>query len=86
MSLVFGHVFHQQIPGHISPFHHRLKHSEHVAIDLRLICDKRTGRMQDAGVDLPSRAGLQLVGFRVIENAVIALVPAFQAIAERRFW
>jgi hypothetical protein len=35
--------------------------------------------VQNTRIDLPARARLQLIGFGVIENAVITLVPAFQA-------
>ena len=54
---------------------------EHVGVHLRLVGDQRTGRVQNAGVDLPPAAGLQLVRARVVEDAVVALVPALQAAA-----
>ena len=74
------HILHQQIPRHRAAFHHGLEHAEHVGIHLRLIGHQRPGRVQNAGVDLPAGARLQLVGFRVIEDAVVALVPALQAL------
>src|SRR5438132_2309188 len=41
--------------------------------------------MQDAGGDEPAGAGLQTIGLAVIEDAVVALVPAFQAGADIGF-
>src|SRR5262249_12922217 len=35
--------------------------------------------MKDSGIDLPARAGLQAVCAGMIENAVVAFVPDFQA-------
>src|SRR5215510_3455205 len=35
--------------------------------------------MEDSCIDLPARAGLQPVRARMIENAVVAFVPVFQA-------
>src|SRR5882672_7174054 len=38
--------------------------------------------MQDAGVDLPARAWMQLVGLGVIQDAVVAFVPTLQAVPD----
>ena len=59
----------------------RLEHAEHIRIHLRLISDQRTRRVQNARVDLPSSARLQAIRLRMIQDAVVALVPAFQAAA-----
>src|SRR5215467_7687672 len=37
--------------------------------------------MQNAGIELPSGAGSELVGLRVKQDAVVALVPALEALA-----
>ena len=73
------HVLHQKVPRHRPAFHHRLEHPEYIRIHLRLISDQRPRRMQDARVDLPSGARLQAIRFRMVQDAVVALVPALQA-------
>ena len=80
--MVFGRdVFDQQVPRHGAAFDQRLIHREDVGVDLRFVGDQRTGRVQNAGVDLPAGAGLQAVGLGEVQNAVVAFVPALQAAA-----
>ena len=59
-------VLDQQIPRHRAAFDQRLIHREDVGIHLRLVGDQRSGGMQNAGIDLPSGAGFQLIGTRKI--------------------
>src|SRR6266851_4747099 len=71
-------ILDEKIPGHGAAFHHGLKHAEDVGIYLRLVGDERTWRVQNTRVYLPSRAGLQLVCLGVIEDSVVAFIPALQ--------
>ena len=41
--------------------------------------------MENTGVDEPARADLQAVSFREVEDAIVALVPALQTLADLRF-
>ena len=82
LVLLLGHVLDQQRPGHFAPFDQRLEHAEHVGSPLRLVGAKRAGRVQHAGRNQPAGAALQAIGLRQIENAVVPLVPVFQALAE----
>ena len=80
--LVLGHVLDQQRPGHFAAFDQRLVHAEHVGAPLRLVGTHRAGGVQHAGGDHPAGAGLQAIGLREVEDAVVALVPVFQAAAD----
>ncbi len=84
LVLLGRHVLHQQRPGHFAAFDERLEHAEHVGAPLRLVGAQRTGCVQHAGRNQPARAALQPVGPRQIENAVVALAPIFQALADLR--
>ncbi len=72
------HVLGQQAPVDDSPFDLGLKHRKDVAVHLRLVGDQRSGRVQDAGIDLPSGSRLQLEGAGEKEDAVVALVPVLE--------
>src|SRR5215831_11894206 len=53
--VVFGYdVFREKFPIDNTAFDFRLEHCKHVTSDLGLIRHKRSGRMQDSGVHLPS--------------------------------
>jgi hypothetical protein len=65
-------------------FDHALIHAKNVAAPLRLVSAKRAGRVEHAGIDEPAGAGFQAVGFREIEDAVVALVPILKALAHLR--
>ena len=43
---------------------------------------KRAGGVEDAGADQPAGAGLQAVGLGEVEDAVVALVPILEALAD----
>ena len=76
------HVLHQQRPRHFAAFDERLEHAEHVGAPLRLVRAERAGRVQHAGRNQPAGAALQPVRPRQIENAVVALAPIFEALAD----
>ncbi len=78
--LVLGHILDEQVPG-TRAFHHRLVHAEDVGAPLRLIGDERARGMQDARGDQPTGAGLEAISFREVQDAVVPLVPAFEAAA-----
>ena len=75
-------ILHQQFPRHGAALHHGLKNGADIRIHLRLVSDQRTGRMQNPGVDLPACSGAQFVGFRVVEDSVVAFIPALEAAAD----
>ena len=72
----------KQRPRHRPAFDQGLIHGEHVGAPLRLVGHQGAGRVQDAGRDQPAGAGLQAIRLAVVEDAVVALVPAFQAAAD----
>ena len=80
--LFLGHVLDQQLPRHRPALDQRLIHAEHVGAPLRLVGHQRAGGVQDAGRHQPAGAGLQPIGLAEVEDAVVALVPAFQAAAD----
>ena len=49
---------------------------------LRLVGDQRSRSVQDARRHQPAGARLQAIGLAVVEDAVVALVPALQAAAD----
>ncbi len=78
--MIFGrHILGQQTPIDDAAFHHGLEHREDVAVDLRFVGDQRSRGVQNSGIDLPARAGLQPVGARMEQNSVVAFVPVFEA-------
>ena len=79
--LVLGHVLDEQAPRHGPAFDHRLVHAEDVGAPLRLVGDERAGGVQDAGRHEPAGAGLEAIRLAEVEDAVVALVPAFEAAA-----
>ena len=79
MRLVGRHVFGQQVPADDSSFDFGLEHREDIAVDLRFVGEKRSGRVQNPRIDLPSRAPFQAVGARQIRDPVVSLVPVLQA-------
>ena len=81
LVLVGGHVLHEQRPGHVAAFHEALVHAEDVAAPLGFIGHEGAGGVEDARSDHPARAWLQTVGLGEIEDAVVALVPVFDAAA-----
>ena len=85
VTVVFRpHVLHQQIPWHDAPVHLRLEHREHVAVDLRLVGDERSGRVQNPRVDLPAGPRLEPEGLGEKRDAVVAAAPALEARAHLR--
>ena len=80
--LVLGDVLDEQAPGHAPAFDHRLVHAEDVGAPLRLVGHERAGGVQDAWGDQPAGAGLEAVGLREVEDAVVPLVPTLQAAAD----
>ena len=57
----FGHVFDEQVPGHVTALDHALVHAENVAAPLRFIRAETAGRMENARPDQPSAAGLEAI-------------------------
>jgi hypothetical protein len=82
VRLFGGHVLDEQRPGDRSAFDHRLVHAEDVGTPLRFVGHERAGGVEDARRDEPAGAGLQAIGLRVVEDAVVADVPAFETAAE----
>ncbi len=80
--LVLGHVLDEQRPGDDPSLDERLVHAEDVGTPLRFVGHERAGGVQHARRHEPAGAGLQTVGLGVAEDAVVALVPAFQAAAD----
>ena len=84
LVLLLGHVFHEELPGDVAAFDQALIHAEDVGAPLRLVGAERAGRVEDAGTDEPAGAGLQAIGLREVEDAVVALVPILEALADLR--
>ena len=82
--LALGHVLDEQAPRHFAAFDQALIHAEDIAAPLRLVGAERAGRVEDARVDEPAGAGLEAIGLGEIEDAVVALVPVFEALADLR--
>ena len=57
-----GRLQARQLPVDDPAVHFRLKHGEHVTVNLRLIGDQRAGRMQNPWVYLPTLARNQAIG------------------------
>ena len=84
--LVLGDVLDEQVPGDAAALDHRLVHAEDVGAPLRLVGHERAGGVEDARGDQPAGAGLEAVRLGVVEDAVVALVPALQAACGCRPW
>ena len=63
----------------------RLEHAEDVGAPLRLVGADGARRVQNARGNHPAGARLQAIGAGEIQNAVVALVPVFQALANLLF-
>ena len=75
---------HEQAPQHFAALDEVLIHAENVAAPLRLVGAEAAGRVKNARIDEPAGAGLETVGLREIEDAVVALVPVLEAAADLR--
>ena len=82
--VLLGHVLHEQAPGNITALDHALVHAEHVTAPLRLVRAQGTGCVQDAGINQPTRARLQPIRLRQVQDPVVTLVPIFQALPHLR--
>ena len=82
--LVLGlrHVLDEEGPRYFAAFDEVLVHAEHVGTPLRLIGAERAGSVEDARVDEPAGAGLELVGLGEGEDLVVTLVPVGDALAD----
>lgn len=81
----FGHVFDEERPGNFAALDQRLIHAEDVAAPLRFISAKGTGGVKNARRNQPTSAGLEAIGARKIEYAIVAFVPIFKATADLTF-
>ena len=84
LVLGFGHVLHEERPRHLAAFDEGLVHAEDVGTPLRLVGAEGSGRVKHAGRDEPAGAGLQAIGAREVEDAVVALVPVLEALPDLR--
>ena len=83
--LVFRNVLDEEIPRNRVVVGQRLEHAEDVGTPLRLVSADGTRSVKNARRNEPARARLQPIRFRQIENAVVALVPVLEALANLRF-
>src|SRR5690242_18557886 len=87
--LVGRHIFYEERPRYFAAFDERLEHAKHVGAPLRLIGAERAGSVQHTGRDQPTGTSLQAIRTRQIEDAVVALAPILEALADvslRRAW
>ena len=82
--LVLGlrHVLDEKGPRYFAAFDEVLVHAEHVGTPLRFIGAERARSVEDARVDEPAGAGLELVGLGEGEDLVVTLVPVGDALAD----
>ena len=72
-------VFREQAAIDDASVDERLEHGEHVAVHLGLVGHKRSGRVENAGIDLPAGSGLEAIRARQKEDAVVPLAPVLEA-------
>ena len=82
LVLVLGHVLDEESPRNFTAFDEVLVHPEDVGAPLRFVGAKRARGVQDAGIDEPAGAGLQLVGLGKLADLVVALVPVRDAVVD----
>jgi hypothetical protein len=76
------HILDEQRPRHRPPFDQVLIHAEDVRAPLGFVGAERARRVEKARAHQPAGAGLEPVGLREVQDAVVALVPIRQAGAD----
>ena len=82
LVFVLGHVFDEEGPGDFAAFDEVLIHAEDVGSPLGFVGAEGAGGVEDAGVDEPTGAGLEFVGFGEFEDFVVAFVPVGDAVVD----
>ena len=78
--LLLGDVLDEKLPADAAALDHRLIHPENVGAPLGLIRQERARRVKDGRRDQPAGAGLEAIRLGMVEDAVVARVPAFEAL------